>query len=400
MKTAVTPAEAPAGLRRVLVTLCATVITSWGVLFYALPVLAGDIAADTGWSTTGIIAALSASQLVAAGAGVPIGRWLDHHGPRGVMTAGSVLAVVSLVAVSAAPGLGWFIAAWSVAGVAMGATLYAPAFSAVTRWHGPGRVRALTILTLVGGLASTVFAPLTALLAESLDWRATYLVLAAILGAITIPGHWFGLSLPWPPRPRARPQHSDPGRISRSREFVVLTIAFSVAAFATSAVVINLIPLLAERGIDTATAAMALGLGGAGQVAGRLGYGVLARHTTPRSRTAVILAAMAVTTAVLGVLTTVTALIVAAVLAGVARGVFTLIKATAVSDRWGSAHYGRLSGVLSAPLTVSTALAPFAGAALAEAVGGYSTAFLILGAITLAGALLALATAPSAIKDA
>lgn len=383
-----------------LVTLCVTVITGWGVLYYALPVLAGDIAADTGWSTTGIIAALSASQLVAAAAGIPIGRWLDQHGPRGVMTAGSALAVLALVAVASAPTLWWFIGAWSVAGVAKGATLYAPAFSAVTRWHGPNRVRALTALTLVGGLASTVFAPLTALLADSLDWRGTFLVLAAILGVITIPAHWFGLRLPWPPRPRAEPRHADPGRISRSREFVTLTVAFSVAAFATSAVVINLIPLLAERGIDTATAAMALGLGGAGQVAGRLGYGVLARHTTPRTRTAAILAAMAVTTVILGVLTTVTALIGAAILAGVARGVFTLIKATAVSDRWGSAHYGRLSGVLAAPLTVCTALAPFAGAALAEAVGGYSTAFVILGAVTLAGALLALATGGTTLKDA
>lgn len=383
-----------------LVTLCVTVITGWGVLYYALPVLAGDIAADTGWSTTGIIAALSASQLVAAAAGVPIGRWLDQHGPRGVMTAGSALAVFALMAVASAPTLWWFIGAWSVAGVAMGATLYSPAFSAVTRWHGPNRVRALTTLTLVGGLASTVFAPLTALLADSLDWRGTFLVLAAILGAITIPAHWFGLRLPWPPRPEAEPRHADPGRISRSREFVTLTVAFSVAAFATSAVVINLIPLLAERGIDTATAAMALGLGGAGQVAGRLGYGVLARHTTPRTRTAAILAAMAVTTVVLGVLTTVAALIGAAILAGVARGVFTLIKATAVSDRWGSAHYGRLSGVLAAPLTVCTALAPFAGAALAEAVGGYSTAFVILGAVTLVGALLALATSGATLKDA
>ena len=54
--TAVTAAEPAArsrgGLRRVLVTLCITETTSWGILYYAFPVLAGRISADTGWSLT------------------------------------------------------------------------------------------------------------------------------------------------------------------------------------------------------------------------------------------------------------------------------------------------------------------------------------------------------------
>ena len=61
----------------------------------------------------------------------------------------------------------WFFAGWVLAGVAMGAVLYPPAFAALTRWHGPDPVRALTVLTLAGGLASTVFAPLTAALADA-----------------------------------------------------------------------------------------------------------------------------------------------------------------------------------------------------------------------------------------
>ncbi|MQA10256.1 MAG: MFS transporter [Pseudonocardiaceae bacterium] len=385
-----------AGLRRVLVTLCVTEITSWGVLYYAFPVLAGDITADTGWPTAAITAALSASQLVAALVGIPVGGWLDRRGPRGVMTGGSVLAVPSVVAIATAPNLVWFLAAWLLAGVAMGAVLYPPAFAALTRWHGPERVRALTILTLAAGLASTVFAPLTAALSARLDWRATYLVLAGILAVVTIPGHWWGLRLPWPEQPVAEPRHRNahPGRIARSRAFVTLTVALSLAAFATFAVVINLVPLLAERGVDTGTAALALGLGGAGQVAGRLGYATLARHTTVRTRTALIVLAMAVTTAALGVLTSVAVLIVTAVLAGMARGVFTLLHATAVTDRWGPRYYGQLTGLLSAPLTITMALAPFAGAALASLLGGYATTFLVLGAVAVAAAGLSLATNP------
>lgn len=378
-----------------LVTLCATEITSWGVLYYAFPVLVGDITAATGWPTAWLTAALSASQLVAALVGIPVGRWLDQHGPRGVMTAGSALAVPGLVAVATAQHLAWFLAAWLLVGVAMGAVLYPPAFAALTRWHGPDRVRALTVLTLVAGLASTVFAPLTAALVEVLGWRATYLVLAGIL-AVTIPAHWFGLALPWPQRPanESRQGDVDPSQVARGRVFVTLTVALSLAAFATFAVVINLVPLLAERGIGTGTAAVALGLGGAGQVLGRLGYARFTRRTTVRARTTLIMLAMAVTTALLGVLTSVVALIIAAVVAGMARGVFTLLQATAVTDRWGPRYYGRLTGLLSAPLTITMALAPFAGAGLATLLGSYSLMFLVLAAIALTATVLGTASTP------
>ena len=40
-----------------LPALCITQITSWGILYYAFPVLAPSVAADTGWSTTTITAA-------------------------------------------------------------------------------------------------------------------------------------------------------------------------------------------------------------------------------------------------------------------------------------------------------------------------------------------------------
>ncbi|WP_280491514.1 MFS transporter [Nocardia asiatica] len=392
------PVDTGAGLRRVLGVLCVTEITSWGILFYAFPVLLGHITTDTGWSATGLTAAFSAGQLVAALTGISVGRWLDRHGPRGIMTTGSLMSIPALILVAIAPTLLWFVAGWLLAGIAMGAVLYPPAFAALTRWYGPNRIRALTVLTLAAGLASTVFAPLTAALVAHMEWRTTYLVLMVILAVVTVPGHWFGLRLPWPPRPAAEPEHAHlthPGPVARSRAFLVLVISLSVSGFASFAVVVTLVPLLTERGLDTTVAAVALGLGGAGQVASRLGYATLAARTSVRTRTVAILLAIAATTALLGVFTTAAALIAAAIAAGMARGVFTLLQATAVTDRWGSAHYGQLTGLLSAPLTITMALAPFGATALAAAVGGYATAFLILGAIAAAAALLAAASIPT-----
>jgi MFS family permease len=330
--------------------------------------------------------------------GIPVGRYLDRHGPRLVMTAGSVLAALATVAIALAPTLPLFLAAWLAAGVAMGAVFYPPAFTALTRWYGPRRVHALTWLTLAAGLASTVFAPLTAHLMGQWGWRDTYLILAAILAVITAPAHWWGLRASWPEPPVDSPQREAahaPSRIARSLPFAAVTIALSLASFAAFAAVINLVPLLLERGLDTNTAALALGLGGAGQVAGRLGYPLLSKHIEVRARTALVLTMTALTIAFLSLLTSASVLIIASIGAGMTRGLLTLLQATAVSDRWGTTHYGRLTGLLSAPVTVSIALAPGAGAVIADLAGGYGPAFMVIAVIGAVGAALTVAPAAS-----
>lgn len=376
--------------RAVLPALCATQITSWGIVYYAFPVLLQPLTHDTGWSVTAATAAFSAALLVSALAGIPVGRILDRHGPRAVMTAGSLLSVVAVLAIAAAPNLYVFTAAWLLAGLAMAATFYQPAFAAVTRWWGEDRVRALTIITLAGGLASTVFAPLTAALADHLSWRTTYLVLATILALVTIPAHALALRAPWPAAPRPV-LTSSRTRTARSGPFLLLATAFTLSGFAMHAVVFGLVPLLTERGASPTTAAWALGLGGAGQTLGRTLYAALSRRTRATSRTAILIAAGGATTAALALISgPIPLLIVLAILAGVVRGNLTLLQATAVADRWGTADYGRLSALLIAPATVASALAPWAGAAMAGVLGGYDGLFLVLAVGSALAAILAL----------
>ncbi len=308
------------------------------------------------------------------------------------MTAGSLLAVASVLSIAVAPNFYVFAAAWLMAGTAMAATFYQPAFAALTRWWGPDRIRALTTVTLAGGLASTVFAPITAVLDDHLGWRATYGVLAIVLAAVTVPAHALALRAPWPPAPETAADH-DRTPITRSRPFMLLATAFTCSGFAMYAVVFGMVPLMIERGASSSTAAWALGLGGAGQTLGRTLYAALARTTSATTRTAVLIAAGGATTTALALVHgPIPLLILLAVLAGVVRGNLTLLQATAVSDRWGTWHYGRLSGLLSAPATVAAALAPWAGAALSDRLGGYAGLFLALSVLSGGAAVLALAS--------
>ncbi|MGW4873996.1 MFS transporter [Streptomyces chartreusis] len=381
--------------RSALLALCLTQITSWGIVYYAFPVLNTRITTDTGWSSTATTGAFSAALIVSALAGIPVGRILDRRGPRAVMTTGSLLGTGAVLGMAWAPNLPVYTAAWLLAGMAMAATFYQPAFAALTRWWGEDRIRALTIVTLAGGLASTVFAPLTAALAEHLSWRGTYTVLAAILAAVTIPAHALALRAPWPALSVHATQQPDDSRsVARSRPFLVLAAALTLNGFAMYAVVIALVPLLTERGASTTAAAWALGLGGAGQTLGRTLYATLTRRTDVTTRTVTLITAGGATTLALAVVPgPYPLLLLLAITAGMVRGNLTLLQATAVTDRWGATHYGRLSGLLSAPVTIASALAPFAGAAIAGAFGGYPALFAVLAGISAGAGALAIASA-------
>jgi MFS family permease len=176
---------------------------------------------------------------------------------------------------------------------------------------------------------------------------------------------------------------------------VLLVAAIGLASFTGFAVVVNQVPLFLERGLSTSTAAWALGLGGLGQVLGRLGYPVLTAWTGVRARTVLVIALMAATTGLLAVLPGPAALLIAAaMLAGATRGVGTLLQATAITDRWGPTHYGRLNGLLSAPVVVATAVAPWAGSALALVLGGYPPVFGVLAAVSIVAAAFAAGSMP------
>lgn len=383
-------------LGAVLAALCVTEIVSWGLLYYAFPVLAPRISADTGWSSMAVTSAFSAALVVSALVGVPVGRVIDRRGPRLVMTVGSVLGVLALVVIGTAGSLPVFVAGWVLAGAAMAGVLYPPAFAAVTGWFDARRLGALATLTLVAGLASTVFAPLTAVAGEQLGWRATYLWAAATLAVVTVPAHWLLLRRPWPARghrdvPAADSAHAV--AVLRSARFWLLTGGLTAASLAMYTGLLALVPLMLERGLDARAAAWVLGLGGVGQVAGRLVYTGLAHRASLTARTAAVFILVTASTLVLAVVPGPVGLLIAAsMLAGVGRGIATLLQATAITDRWGERAYGHLSGVLGLPVLLAAALAPFAGAVLAEVTGSYARAFAVLTALAAVGTALMIAS--------
>ena len=383
-----------------------TQIVSWGCLYYGFAALQSSIIADTGWSGVAVTGAFSLSQLVSGGVGIWVGRHLDRYGPRAVMTGAVAVAVPGMALVALAPSLAWFYAGWvrrrrrhgrrALPARVRGAHPVgrrAPGRGA-DRGHARRRARQHRLR------------PAATAVEQAAGWRAAYLVLlawssrhaaAALVGAPTGRG---GRT------PTTRVDGHDRSRrrrapVTRSRAFVVLTAANALTALAVFAVVVNLVPMLLRAGHGAPGWPRSCS-GWAAWASSSAGWATPASPRPPRSRpgrcsswvpwpvatAAFALAPQAVLVVALGMLL------------GLARGVYTLVQATAVTDRWGPRSYGRLNGVLTAPALVASALAPFAGAALADLLGSYAAAFLVLAGVAAVAAVLMLGAAPVGVSGA
>ena len=360
-----------------VVTLGVTATASYGVLSYAFAVFVIPMSAEMGWSKATITGAFSLAQLVAGVTAIPLGRWIDRHGARGVMTCGAILGALSLVAWSRVTSVPQFYTVWLAIGVVSAAVFYEPAFAVVATWFRRDRGRALTVLTFIGGFASVVFVPLSAHLVERFGWRSALVWLAAIYGALAILPHAVvlrrrpsdlglepdGVGPAWrvsSAGAMATPSevHIEAHEALRSHAFRWLTIAFALSALATTAVTVHLVPLLRERGFTPAFAGAAMGVLGLMALPGRLVFTPLGARWPRTTVTAVIFGLGSVAIAVLLVGRGPVATWVFVALFGAGFGAITPARAALVAETFGAPRYAEISGVLSFVLSIARAAAP------------------------------------------
>jgi MFS family permease len=378
-----------------------TEVVSWGILYYAFTVFIAPMQAELGWSSVAITGAYSLGLLCSGLAAVPVGRWLDRHGPRALMTTGSILGSLLLVAWSQVTSLWAFYLIMAGIGVATAAVLYEPAFAIVATWFRQQRGRALTVLTFFGAWASFVFIPLSAWLTQLLGWRTALLALAGILALITIPLHALvlrrrpqdlGLLPDGAATDAAAAQHTTITERSvsarsalREAGFWWLTFAFAVCLFVTVALTVHLIPYLVQHGHSPTFAATVAGLFGLMTLAGRLTIGPLGDRYPRRWVTAGLIGLQVAGLAVLALAPTVVGALVYVVLFGAGSGTLTIMRAALLAERYGPEHYGSINGAMSLVLSGARTLAPIGAGILAGMFGGYTALLWILMACAAAG---------------
>lgn len=372
---------------RAVAVLCVTELVAWGVLFYAMPVAADPMSEATGWSRSAIYGAFSAGLVVSAFVGIPLGWVLERHGPRLLMVAGTLATIPCVLLIATAHSMTQLVVGWMLCGIAMPTLFYQAAFTACAGWMGKDRVKGITAVTLAGGVSSTVFAPLTSWLLSMLDWRTTWIVLEAVLVVVLVPLQWLFLTPPWVSA-RKETTGIGVGPIVRSTRFIGLSASVTLFIFCGFAVCMTIVSLMTERGFTHAFGATILGVIGVGQLLGRLGFDRFSSHTVRTMRNLLIVASLVVSTLLFVVVPgPLWVMFPLAILLGASRGAGTLMHATMVVDIWGPERYGALVGVFSMPITIAQALAPWAGAALAGALGGFRSMDLLIAALAALSAV-------------
>ncbi|HYD44755.1 MAG TPA: MFS transporter [Phenylobacterium sp.] len=154
---------------------------------FSLPVFLRPIAAETGWSVTGVSTAMTIGFLSMALAGMVWGGLSDRFGPRLVVLTGSVVLAASLALASQSASLLQFQLVFGLVVGASTAAIFAPMMACVTGWFDTNRSLAVSLVSAGMGMAPMTMAPLAAWLVTHNDWRTSMLIIAAIAAAVMIP---------------------------------------------------------------------------------------------------------------------------------------------------------------------------------------------------------------------
>jgi predicted MFS family arabinose efflux permease len=389
---------------RIVGVLAVTETVSWGILYYAFSVFMVPVQQDLGISTAAVSGAFSVALVTMGVSALAVGRWLDRHGGRALMSWGSVLAVLVVAAWSQVQETWQLYVVFVALGAAASMVLYEPAFAVVVRWFDRGRARALLVVTIVAGFASTIFVPTAAALEHALGWRDALLVLAGVLAVATVLPHALVLRRDpadlglapdgdGPPRPAESPPAAA-GIRATARDvwaeprFRWLTLAFALHTLAVIGVSVHLFPFLREQGHGVGFAAAVTGALGVLSVTGRLVVtGLSARIPTARV-TAGVFAVQAVAAVVLlAAPSSATAAVVFVVLFGLGFGVGTIARPALVVEAYGVARYATVSALMGLALAAAKVVGPVSVGASRTAGGSYDGALLGLVVLTLASAL-------------
>lgn len=374
-----------------VIALGITQITAWGTSLYALGVLGLPIVRDTGWSKTLVFGGLTLGLLSSAVISTSAGRLIDRRGGRAVMTAGSALMGAALALLAMVQNEAQWLAAWILVGIAMRLTLYDAAFAALAQVTPARARRAISYLTLFGGLASTIFWPIGYALDAAVGWRTTLMIFAALNLFVCAPLHWFGLRRRDAPdlleaqapasAGSASPAADTPLLTGRDRVLALVLFGWimSVTAFVYGAMAAHLVTAIAAGGVGAAAAVWLASLKGIAQTMARFGDIVLGKNLHPVTLGRITLAVLPLSFALLlfgG--TSFYAALAFTILFGAANGLSTIVRGAVPLALFGTRGYGEILGLLATPYLILNALAPLIFALIAEAIS-----------VTAANALLA-----------
>ena len=389
--------RSPAYSPRFVLSLSLAQLITWGSVFYTFALLVGPLEKELGMSRAESSLAFSLALLTEGLLAWPVGRWIQRGFERRVMTIGSVVVGLGLLWHSQIHSPLAFYAVWIFLGAGLAATLYSPVFAVVTQRFPNDFRRAIITITFLGGLASTVFIPLTAWLIDAMGWRHALLCLAALQFLVCVPLHALTLrSLAPDARHAHRPtEHAAvlPRTLQqhlKSAPFLLIGLFTVVMMAVTAALPAHMVSLLQESGLSPFWVILVPASIGVLQVLGRVLLFLFEHridlHRSNRWIAALIPAGLLVLLAAPWLGSAQTAVVlVFVVLFGMGNGMLTIVKGTAIAQYVDREQVAALNGALGLPTALARAAAPWGLGLLWSPTGGYTSGLWLLAGLGVVG---------------
>ena len=350
----------------VIIGLGVTQMIGWGTSFTALAVLGTPIARDLGLSRLEAFSGISLTLLVSAVLAPRLGRRIDADGARDLMLPGTLAGAVSMLVISVSQGPLSYWFGWSIFGFAVAMMLNNAAVPALVQIAGGESRRAISALTIITGVTSAVFLPVTGWLETHYGWRITLLVFSLMFIVICLPIHLAVL-------PRTPPVRAvqDGGSVDPHAWEGVLPDTWKRPAFwlvstwmAMQGLVvwgfgIQVIDILQGVGLTQAAAIGVWMFSGPSQAVARLA------DLASGGRTGVMRMALISATAAplgfavaLGLGVTVPTATVLAIAFGMGQGLYAMARNLVPLRLFGLKTYGATMGLITLPLNICSAAAP------------------------------------------
>lgn len=381
------PTRATPGFGATIAALSVGQILSWATLYYGFSSFVLPMMRGQGWDKPTVMGAFTLGLAAWGGASYAVGAAIDRGRGRAVLTWGAALSCLGCLAWSQATTPAGLYGAWALLGVTMAMTLYEPVFMVVTLRY-PDRYRqGITAITLVAGFASTLSFPACAALIEALGWRQALVALAVVQAVVVVPLHAWALQGPAVQRQAAEDAGVPDATLRqalRLSSFWLLTLCFTLYAFASAALWAHLMPAFEAKGWSAAQALAVVVWIGPSQVLARVALATLGRRLPLRQVGVAVLLGMPLALAIFALATEGWLLAVFAVLFGMANGLVTLVRGGLVPEYFGRAQIGRISGTMSALGLLARAVAPVLTAWLLLVMPGYPQVLGVLAAVAAA----------------
>jgi len=358
-----------------------------GLALYGLPFFYDFMVRDFGWSRAQVTSGNALSKLVVGPLFGFLAGWLvDRFGPRRLMIGGILMAGIALVGLGLIHTLAGFYLFYlfNALGNVCGGPL--PNQVLLSRWFTAARGRAMGFAYLGIGLGGALVPFLAVWLTRAVGWQGALQALGLLIIAVALPMALFVKEPPAVPATAVGP--STTSTVLHRPAFYLLLVGSmcSIAAVGGTNQHLKLF-LSLDHGYSQAGAAQIASLVLASSLVGRLGAGWLADRFAKKYVMLLIYLLVVAAIPLLLLPGARGAIYLFAVVFGLGLGGEYMVIPLMAGELFGVRVLGRTMGVILTGDGIAEATAPWVVGRMHDATGSYTTGFLTLIGLAVAGAI-------------